>query len=61
MASSIANGSGRATGCPKGVRRPRWYRPCSGSDHEIVHAIDQPWGVSIAEVTVRAAGDYFIL
>ena len=27
----------------------------------IVHAIDQPWGVSIGEVTVRAAGDYFIL
>jgi NADP-dependent 3-hydroxy acid dehydrogenase YdfG len=27
----------------------------------IIHAIDQPWGVSIAEVTVRAAGDYFIL
>src|SRR5690606_30216218 len=27
----------------------------------IVHAIDQPWGVSLAEVTVRAAGDYFIL
>jgi NADP-dependent 3-hydroxy acid dehydrogenase YdfG len=27
----------------------------------IIHAINQPWGVSIAEVTVRAAGDYFIL
>ena len=27
----------------------------------IVHAIDQPWGVSIGEVTVRAAGDHFIL
>ncbi|MBT2135804.1 SDR family NAD(P)-dependent oxidoreductase [Croceibacterium sp. LX-88] len=27
----------------------------------IIQAIDQPWGVSIAEVTVRAAGDYFIL
>src|SRR5690606_10052134 len=27
----------------------------------IVHAIDQPWGVSIADVTVRAAGDYFVL
>lgn len=27
----------------------------------IIHAIDQPWGVSIAEVTVRASGDYFIL
>jgi NADP-dependent 3-hydroxy acid dehydrogenase YdfG len=27
----------------------------------IIHAIDQPWGISIAEVTVRASGDYFIL
>jgi NADP-dependent 3-hydroxy acid dehydrogenase YdfG len=27
----------------------------------IVHAIDQPWGVSIGDVTVRAAGDHFIL
>ena len=27
----------------------------------IVHAIDQPWGVSIGEVTVRASGDHFIL
>ncbi|MBY0274405.1 hypothetical protein K2Z84_03615 [Candidatus Binatia bacterium] len=27
----------------------------------IVHAIDQPWGVSIGDVTVRAAGDRFIL
>jgi len=25
----------------------------------IIHAINQPWGISIAEVTVRAAGDYF--
>lgn len=27
----------------------------------VIHAIDQPWGVSIAEVTVRAAGDHFVL
>ena len=27
----------------------------------IVHAIDQPWGVSIGDVTVRATGDHFIL
>lgn len=27
----------------------------------VLHAIDQPWGVSIGEITVRAAGDYFIL
>lgn len=27
----------------------------------IVHAIDQPWGVSIGDVTVRASGDHFVL
>lgn len=27
----------------------------------IIHAINQPWGVSISEVTVRAAGDHFVL
>lgn len=27
----------------------------------VIYAIDQPWGVSIGEVTVRAAGDYYVL
>lgn len=27
----------------------------------IIYAIDQPWGVSIGDITVRAAGDHFIL
>ncbi len=27
----------------------------------VIHAVDQPWGVSIAEVTVRATGDHFVL
>lgn len=27
----------------------------------ILHAIDQPWGVSISDVTVRASGDHFLL
>lgn len=27
----------------------------------IVHAINQPWGVSIAEITVRATGEDFVL
>lgn len=27
----------------------------------IVHAIDQPWGVSISDITVRASGDHFVL
>ena len=28
---------------------------------QIVHAIDQPWGVTISEITVRASGDAYIL
>ncbi|MCC7042729.1 MAG: SDR family NAD(P)-dependent oxidoreductase [Acidobacteria bacterium] len=27
----------------------------------MMHAIDQPWGVSIGEVTVRATGDHFLI
>jgi NADP-dependent 3-hydroxy acid dehydrogenase YdfG len=27
----------------------------------ILHAIDQPWGVAISDVTVRAAGDFYVL
>lgn len=27
----------------------------------ILHAIDQPWGVSIGDITIRAAGDRYIL
>jgi NADP-dependent 3-hydroxy acid dehydrogenase YdfG len=27
----------------------------------IIHAINQPWGVSIGDITVRAAGDHFVL
>jgi NADP-dependent 3-hydroxy acid dehydrogenase YdfG len=27
----------------------------------IVHAIDQPWGVAISDMTVRATGDYYTL
>ena len=28
---------------------------------QVVHAINQPWGVSIAEITVRASGEGFVL
>lgn len=27
----------------------------------VIHAIDQPWGVSVGDITIRAAGDHFIL
>ena len=28
---------------------------------QIVYAIDQPWGVSISDVTVRASGDSYLI
>jgi len=28
---------------------------------QVIYAINQPWGVSIGEVTVRASGDAYIL
>jgi len=28
---------------------------------QIIYAIDQPWGVSISEITVRAAGDAYVI
>lgn len=27
----------------------------------ILHVIDQPWGISVGDITIRAAGDHFIL
>lgn len=27
----------------------------------VIHAIDQPWGVSVSDITVRATGDQYIL
>ena len=35
--------------------------PCEHIADAIVYAINQPWGVSLGEITVRAAGDHFIL
>ncbi|MEM9132269.1 MAG: SDR family NAD(P)-dependent oxidoreductase [Actinomycetota bacterium] len=28
---------------------------------QILHAVDQPWGVSVGDITIRAAGDRYIL
>ena len=28
---------------------------------EVVHAIDQPWGVTIGDVTIRATGEDFVI
>ena len=28
---------------------------------QIVYAIDQPWGVSISDLTVRAPGDVYVI
>ena len=28
---------------------------------QVLYAVDQPWGISIAEITVRASGEHFVL
>lgn len=28
---------------------------------QVLHAIDQPWGVTISDITVRAAGEYYVI
>lgn len=28
---------------------------------EVIHAIDQPWGVTISDITVRATGEHFVI
>jgi NADP-dependent 3-hydroxy acid dehydrogenase YdfG len=28
---------------------------------QIIYAINQPWGVSISEITVRASGDAYVI
>ena len=28
---------------------------------QVIHAIDQPWGVSVGDITIRAAGDHYVL
>lgn len=28
---------------------------------QVVHAIDQPWGVTISDVTIRATGEHFVI
>lgn len=28
---------------------------------EVVHAIDQPWGVTISDITIRATGEHFVI
>jgi NADP-dependent 3-hydroxy acid dehydrogenase YdfG len=54
----------------KGTHSKSWLEPESveymilGPEYvadAILYAIDQPWGVSIGDITVRAAGDYYIV
>ena len=55
------------SGTPRRARRPTsTARPTGRSTPdvvaaEVVHAIDQPWGVTIGDVTVRATGEDFVI
>jgi NADP-dependent 3-hydroxy acid dehydrogenase YdfG len=53
-----------------GNGKPEWTDPESPENcilapvhiaDGIIHAMNQPWGVSISDITVRATGDYYVL
>jgi NADP-dependent 3-hydroxy acid dehydrogenase YdfG len=62
LAESGATAAGEASGAgadPDSIA----YTPLSPDyiADAVIHAIDQPWGVTLGDITVRAAGDLYIL
>src|SRR5262249_15202117 len=62
MERVMAFRSGTPEGAPADVdSREYWAIDPAVVAAEVVHAIDQPWGVTIGDVTVRATGEDFVL
>jgi len=36
------------------------HEPLEELAEQIVYVIDQPWGISISDITVRASGDQYL-
>jgi NADP-dependent 3-hydroxy acid dehydrogenase YdfG len=54
--------TGTLEGPPADVDEPAyWAIDPAYVAAEVVHAIDQPWGISISDVTVRATGELFVI
>jgi NADP-dependent 3-hydroxy acid dehydrogenase YdfG len=54
--------SGTLDGGPADIDSPEyWAIDPAVVAAEVIHAIDQPWGVTIGDVTVRATGEDFVL
>jgi NADP-dependent 3-hydroxy acid dehydrogenase YdfG len=54
--------SGTLEGGPTDVDSPEyWAIDPAVVAAEVVHAIDQPWGITIGDVTIRATGEDFVL
>lgn len=62
MTKAIAFMSGPVKGPGGDIDSPEyWAIDPAVVAAEVVHAIDQPWGVTIGDVTIRATGEDFIL
>jgi NADP-dependent 3-hydroxy acid dehydrogenase YdfG len=62
MEKAMAFMTGTMTGPGTDIDSPEyWAIDPSVIAGEVIHAIDQPWGVTIGDVTVRATGEDFVL
>lgn len=62
MAATMQTVTGRLEGPLADVDSPRFWaiRPETIAA-EVIHAIDQPWGVTISDVSIRATGEMFTM
>ena len=62
MAKAMAFMSGTIEGAGADIDSPEyWAIDPAVVAAEVVHAIDQPWGVTIGDVTIRATGEQFVI
>lgn len=62
MENVMAFLSGTMTGPEADIDDPRfWAIEPETIAREVLHAIDQPWGITIGDITVRATGEQFVL
>lgn len=62
MANVMAQLGGTLDGPETDVDEPAyWAIAPEDVAAQVVHAIDQPWGVTISDVTIRATGEHFVI
>ncbi len=62
MANVMAQMTGTLDGPAADIDEPAyWAIAPEDVAAQVVHAIDQPWGVTISDITIRATGEHFVI